>query len=227
MKNYNKIIGAISIIVCIVAVFFLFKIKKENNLIASVQGRIILFYKDDCPACANVEKFFQDNNVESKVLFEKKEVSNNKQNEALLRLLMQKKCNLKTNTPLPIIWDGLDSKCVSGEQDVINFFKEKLENDILSTVKDKMIFFYGEGCPHCANVEKFSQDNKVESKVQFEKQEVFNNTQNAYLMTLVATKKCNIPENELGVPFLWDGPDLKCLLGDQDIINFFKEKIGS
>ena len=226
MKNFNKIIVAILIIAFIVAIFFLFKVKKENDLIASVQGRIILFYKDGCPACATVEKFIQDNNVESKVLFERKEISNDKQNEALLTLLVQKKCNLKTDTSLPVIWDGLDSKCVSGEQDVINFFNDKLENDILSSVKDKTIFFYGDGCPHCANVEKFFQDNNIESKVQFEKQEVFNNKQNSYLMTIIATKKCNISENNLGVPFLWDGPDSKCVLGDQDIINFFKQKIG-
>jgi hypothetical protein len=226
MKNYSKILVAILIIVFIVVIFFLFKVKKENDLIASVQGRIILFYKDGCSACANVEKFIQDNDVESKVLFEKKEVSNDKQNEALLTLLMQKKCNLKTETSLPIIWDGLDSKCISDEQDVINFFKEKLKNNILDTVKDKIVFFYGEGWSHCANVEKFFQDNNIESKVQFEKQEVFNNTLNAYLMTLIATKKCNIQDNELGVPILWSGPDQKCILGDQDIINFFKQKLG-
>jgi len=104
--------------------------------------------------------------------------------------------------------------------------KKRSDQKLLDNNKDKIIFFYGDGCPHCANVEKFFQDNNVESKVQFEKQEVFNNKQNSSLMTKIATKKCNISENNLGVPFLWDGPDSKCVLGDQDIINFFKQKIG-
>jgi glutaredoxin len=102
----------------------------------------------------------------------------------------------------------------------------QLNNIILSMVENKTFFFYGDGCPHCVNVEKFFQDNNVESKVQFDKKEVFNNKQNSYLMTTIATKKCNISESNLGVPFLWDGPDSKCVLGDQDIINFFKQKLG-
>jgi len=108
------------------------------------------------------------------------------------------------------------------------FFYFKMQNDkkLLASVQDKTIFFYGDGCPHCANVEKFFQDNNVESKIQFEKMEVFNNRGNASLMDLIASKKCNISSNDLGVPFLWDGPDKKCILGDQDIINFFKQKLG-
>lgn len=104
--------------------------------------------------------------------------------------------------------------------------KKRSDQKLLDSVQNNIIFFYGDGCPHCANVEKFFQDNNVESKVQFEKQEVFNNKQNSNLMTIIATKKCNISESNLGVPFLWDGPDSKCFLGDEDIINFFKQKIG-
>ena len=111
---------------------------------------------------------------------------------------------------------------------IATFYYTKTEKNkkLLTSVQDKIIFFYGEGCPHCLNVEKFVQDNNVESKVQFDKKEVWGDKQNAYLMTLVATKKCNLPENELGVPFLWYGPDSKCFLGDQSIIDFFKQKIG-
>jgi len=35
-------------------------------------------------------------------------------------------------------------------------------------------------------------------------------------------KICELPTDSIGVPFLWDGKD--CLIGDQDIINFFKQK---
>jgi glutaredoxin len=104
--------------------------------------------------------------------------------------------------------------------------KKRNDQKLLASVQDKLIFFYGDGCPHCVNVEKFFQDNNVESKVQFEKKETFNDTRNSSLMSLIAEKKCSISGNELGVPLLWDGQNSKCLLGDQDIINFFKQKLG-
>ncbi len=108
------------------------------------------------------------------------------------------------------------------------FVYNKVQNDrkLLANVQDKTILFYREDCPHCINVENFIKDNNIESKVQLEKKEASKDEQNSYLMTLIAGKKCSIPSNELGVPFLWDGSDSKCFLGDQDIINFFKQKIG-
>lgn len=226
MKNYTKVIVALLVIILIAAIFYLVKAKSENDLINSAEGRMILFYKDECSACVAVEKFIQDNSVDSKVLFESKDVSSNKQNEKLLELLAHKKCNLKDEVSLPLVWDGLNSKCVVGEQNVINFFQEKIGSDPLADIQNKLIFFYGEGCPHCVNVETFFQENNIESKIQFDKKEVFNNRQNSYLMTLIATKKCGLSEDNLGVPFLWNGPDSKCLLGDQPIIDFFKQKIG-
>jgi len=103
------------------------------------------------------------------------------------------------------------------------FLNEKKNKKLLVSVEDKIIFFFGEGCPHCAKVEEFFKANNVESKVQFDKKEIYSDKENAYLLKLIANKKCNLSENEIGVPFLWDGS--KCLIGDKDIINFFQEKI--
>lgn len=103
------------------------------------------------------------------------------------------------------------------------YMKIKNENELLRSIENKMIYFYGDGCPHCANVEKFFQENNVESKIQFEKKETYSNNQNADLLSLIARKKCALPGTEIGVPFLWDG--LKCILGDTPIIDFFEQKI--
>ncbi len=90
--------------------------------------------------------------------------------------------------------------------------------------ESEMIFFYGQECPHCINVEKFLEENKVvEEKVKFEKKEVWKNKENAKFMTEKA-KICGLSEESLGVPFFWDGS--KCLTGDVDIINFLKNKAG-
>lgn len=136
---------SIIVIALIIGIYFLIRAQSNNNLINSAQGQIILFYKDGCPACVAVEKFIQDNNVGSKVLFEEKEVSNDAQNEKLLVLLAEKKCNLESEISLPMIWDGLNSKCIIGEQDGINFFQEKITSDPLAGTQNQLIFFYGEG----------------------------------------------------------------------------------
>jgi len=89
--------------------------------------------------------------------------------------------------------------------------------------QSQIILFYGIGCPHCAKVEEFIKENQIEKIISFVKKEIYFNRQNAKELEEKA-KICEIPENEVGVPFLWDGE--KCFLGDVDIINFFKEKIG-
>ena len=87
-----------------------------------------------------------------------------------------------------------------------------------------IILFYGIGCPHCAKVEEFIRKNKIKEKIAFEEKEVYFNRDNAKKLIEVA-KKCGFNENEIGVPFLWDGENQKCIVGDEPIINFFKEKL--
>ncbi len=84
-----------------------------------------------------------------------------------------------------------------------------------------IVLFYGDGCPHCALVDEFIKNNGVKDKVSFEEKEVYSNRSNAEQLAAIA-KKCNIPQDSIGVPFLWDGS--KCLVGDKDIIDFFGKK---
>lgn len=103
-------------------------------------------------------------------------------------------------------------------------FKNKKEEVQKTIDSSEMIFFYGQGCPHCVNVEKFLEENKsVEEKVKFEKLEVWKSKENARLMTERA-RNCGLSEKELGVPLFWDGS--RCLIGDTDIIDFLKNKSG-
>jgi len=87
-----------------------------------------------------------------------------------------------------------------------------------------IILFYGEGCPHCANVDKYIETNKVKEKIAFDSKEVFLNQENAREMVAKA-KACGLTTDSVGVPFLWDGTN--CIVGDVDIINFFKTKTES
>ncbi|MEK7562480.1 MAG: hypothetical protein AAB509_02280 [Patescibacteria group bacterium] len=82
-----------------------------------------------------------------------------------------------------------------------------------------IILFYGDGCSHCKLVEDFISQNKIEEKVKFTRLEVFNNRDNAQIL-LERSKACGINTDQVGVPFLWDGKT--CLIGDPDVIKFFK-----
>lgn len=81
-------------------------------------------------------------------------------------------------------------------------------------------YFWGDGCPHCANVQAFFDSWDKKDKVSIDKKEVWSNAANARLMQ-ERVKYCGISPSGMGVPFLFT-PDGKCLSGDTSIIDFFK-----
>jgi glutaredoxin len=85
----------------------------------------------------------------------------------------------------------------------------------------QIILFYGDGCPHCKIVEEYIEKNKTKEKLSFAQKEVYYNKTNANELVEKA-KICGLPTDSIGVPFLFD--EKKCYIGDQDIINFFKQK---
>lgn len=90
------------------------------------------------------------------------------------------------------------------------------------TVPEGIILFYGEGCPHCKNVDDFIAQNGIKDKVKFENLEVWYNKDNQAIIGQVA-QKCGVDSKQVGVPFLYDGIS-KCYVGDVDVINFFKNE---
>jgi len=83
----------------------------------------------------------------------------------------------------------------------------------------KLVLYYSNTCPHCKIVEQYMDDNKIQAKSGIVMKEVSTNKDNAQELITKAVA-CNISQNDLGVPFLWN--DGKCLVGDNDIVNFFK-----
>jgi len=71
-------------------------------------------------------------------------------------------------------------------------------------------------------VEEYIEKNKARDKISFAQKEVYYNQSNAKELEAKA-EICGMPADSIGVPFLWDGE--KCLIGDQDIIEFFNQKI--
>jgi glutaredoxin len=91
-------------------------------------------------------------------------------------------------------------------------------------IDNSIILYYSTTCPHCIKVEQFMTDNKIEEKLSVVKKEVYNDKNNAAELGEKA-HACGLNTSSIGVPFLWDGPDAKCIVGDEDIIKFFQEKI--
>jgi hypothetical protein len=87
-----------------------------------------------------------------------------------------------------------------------------------------IVLFYGQGCPHCADVEKFISQNNIDSKLKITRLEVWYNKSNQMLLGQVALK-CGITGDSVGVPFLYDGNG-KCYIGETDVPSFLKTAAG-
>jgi glutaredoxin len=85
----------------------------------------------------------------------------------------------------------------------------------------EIIFYYSNTCPHCKVVEEFINSNNIKEKVSFQSKEVGENKENASDL-MAKAGQCKIAQDQIGVPFLWDGS--KCVIGADEIINFFKNK---
>ncbi len=88
------------------------------------------------------------------------------------------------------------------------------------------IYFYGQGCSHCAKVASFMEANDIVEKYDVEKKEVYYDDSNRELFLDYANKLW-IASADLWVPFLLSEDDNKYYMWDDDIINLFKWKMGS
>jgi glutaredoxin len=131
MKNKIIIPTVLFIVVLIFSFFALAKEKDKTLPVANKTttenqsaNQIILFYGDGCPHCAIVEEYIKENNINDKISFAQKEVYYNQNNAKELET-KAKICGLPTDSiGVPFLWDG--SKCFVGDQDIIDFFKTKI-----------------------------------------------------------------------------------------------------
>lgn len=88
---------------------------------------------------------------------------------------------------------------------------------------DEIIYFYGETCPHCIELNKFLEENKIAEKVNFSKKEVWSNKTNAAEMEKKA-QECGIQREGMGVPFVYARG--KCYVGTPNAEALFKQEAG-
>ncbi|MDH4330216.1 MAG: hypothetical protein OEV93_01565 [Candidatus Moranbacteria bacterium] len=106
-----------------------------------------------------------------------------------------------------------------------NSKEEKSTSQVAAQEKsqEEIIYFYGDGCPHCSDVLEFIAANDIENKVDFTKKEVWKNAQNNKELSEVA-KRCGLDPRDIGVPFVSAGG--RCYIGGPSVKNFFKGKAG-
>lgn len=90
-----------------------------------------------------------------------------------------------------------------------------------------LVFYWGIGCPHCENVEKWITENDATKKIKINFKEVYYNKDNQTDLYNTATKYCPeiISNGSIGVPTGFDPVGKKCIQGDTPIIDFLKQKI--
>ena len=118
---------------------------------------------------------------------------------------------------------GLLSAIVLGSKN------KKSEPEVVQNIQEASpvkipIFFYGNTCPHCADVEAWMKENKIEEKVEIVKKEVYDDKTNAFELARVA-ESCGMDTSTIGVPFLYT-PEGECLIGTPDITDYLSIKVG-
>lgn len=84
---------------------------------------------------------------------------------------------------------------------------------------NKIFFFYGKGCPHCAQIEEFFESENLYNIYQIDKREIYFNRDNMVLFNNLLDK-LGISNEVRGVPTVIIGD--KILIGDKSIIDNFK-----
>lgn len=93
----------------------------------------------------------------------------------------------------------------------------------IATSPEAPIFFYGNTCPHCREVEEWMAENMIEEKMEIVKKEVYDNRANSLELTQAA-KSCGLPTDSIGVPFLYT-TDKQCLVGTPDITAYLAKQV--
>ena len=112
----------------------------------------------------------------------------------------------------------------SVESAVLGAEEEKtVEETTQAAAKKSYILFYGETCPYCHDVLDWMGEVGLDSLLEVEQREVYNNPQYNEQMKLAATN-CGVTRS--GVPFLYDAAEKECVVGSTPIIDYLSAEAG-
>lgn len=131
MKKKYIIVGLIIAALAVLGVLAAKKMKTNKSVAGqntqtsqNADNRMILFVGTGCPHCKIVEDYIQQNQIDSKLSIDQKEVFYNKDNQRLFEE-KAKVCKLDLNNlGVPILWTG--SACLEGDQLIIDYLKQQI-----------------------------------------------------------------------------------------------------
>lgn len=90
-----------------------------------------------------------------------------------------------------------------------------------------LVFYWGQGCSHCENVEAYIKSNNIDNKLKINRKEVFKNKDNSQEFQNTVSQNCPdlIKPDGIGVPVAFDLSTKKCYQGDTPIIDYLTAKI--
>lgn len=90
-----------------------------------------------------------------------------------------------------------------------------------------LVFYWGDGCPHCETVQKWLADNNQQNILKINSKEVYKNQNNSKELLNTVNQYC--PElkgdSGIGVPTAFDPVGQKCFQGSDEIIKFLSDKL--
>lgn len=114
---------------------------------------------------------------------------------------------------------------------IVTFIGKKISQVALPDYPDSqadLVLYWGKGCPHCETVKKYVRDNDLDTKVKIAYREVYydNGNQSKLEDTVKLCPEVDVSQG-IGVPMSFDPKDKKCIVGDQPIIDWLKNKINT
>lgn len=98
------------------------------------------------------------------------------------------------------------------------FLAQQESEKEIAVLDENIVLFYGDGCPHCEDLEKFIEEKDISNKMDFLRLEVWNDQVNKNMMD-DALARCEIDPRTAGVPFLFARGE--CYKGTPNIESFF------
>lgn len=113
--------------------------------------------------------------------------------------------------------DSVDSAVLGAEEE------KTVEQTTQAAAKKSYMLFYGDTCPYCHDVLEWMDEVGLDSLLEVEQREVYNNPQYNEQMKLAATN-CGVTRS--GVPFLYDAAEKECVVGSTPIIDYLSAEAG-
>lgn len=90
-----------------------------------------------------------------------------------------------------------------------------------------LVFYWGEGCPHCETVEEWLEVNNQQNTLKINSKEVYKNQNNSKELIDTVNQYCPQLQGEsgIGVPTGFDPISQKCFQGSDEIIEFLSDKL--